>query len=104
MPLLILKIDRYFEELKIPDIQYYVLHPMNKESLDLSLCKDTKIEIKIPVSIDEENLIKYNISSDYYNNKCFIYTSDDDTDVSLEYRRKEFIHNNMALCESIVNI
>ena len=74
LPLLILKIDRYIQGLKIPDIQYQVLHPLNKDSLDLNYYKGTFIEIEIPVSIDEDNLNKYNLYSDYYNDKCYTYT------------------------------
>ena len=96
-PLLILKIDTILEGSKIPDIQYKVYHPDKKKPLNLSLCDETKIEINIPVSIDEENIYKYNTSSDYYNNKCNV------TDIPLKYRREEFINKNMTLCEADCN-
>ena len=96
-PLLILKIDTIVEGSKIPDIQYKVYHPDKKKPLNLSLCDETKIEINIPVSIDEENIYKYNTSSDYYNNKCNV------TDIPLKYRREEFINKNMTLCEADCN-
>jgi hypothetical protein len=94
-PLLILKIDSYIAGSNIPIIQYEVYHPDNKSKLDLSICNN-KVEINIPVSIDENNLYKYEQNSDYYNDRCYTNTSGK----PIEYRRKEFINNNMALCES----
>ena len=69
--LLILKIDSFIEGSKIPDIQYEVYHPINKSKLDLSFCDNAKIEINIPVSIDEDKLYKYEPESNYYNDRCF---------------------------------
>ena len=42
--------------------------------LDLSLY-NIKIEVSIPISIDENNLYKYEQESDYYNDRYFSYTS-----------------------------
>ena len=100
VPLLMLKVDTFIEGSKIPVIQYKVYNPLTKEQLDLNLCKDTRIDINIPVSIDENDLYKYNASSDYYNDKCFTSTSDDGTDVPLKYRREDFVKNNMSLCDT----
>ena len=97
--LLILKTDSFIIGSKIPVIQYEVYHPDNKSKLDLSFCNN-KIEINIPVLIDENNLYKYEPESDYYNNRCLTNTSDNENDKPLGYRRKEFINNNMSLCES----
>ena len=100
--LLILKIDFFIVGLKIPVIQYEVYHPENKSKLDLTLC-DNKIEINIPVLIDENNLYKYEQDSKYYNDRCFINISEIGKDIPLECRRKEFINNNMSLCEPECN-
>ena len=100
--LLILKIDFFIVGLKIPVIQYEVYHPENKSKLDLTLC-DNKIEINIPVLIDENNLYKYEQDSKYYNDRCFINISEIGKDIPLECRRKEFINNNMSLCEHECN-
>ena len=94
-PLLILKVDSYLIGSIIPIIQYEVYHPDNKSKLDLSICNN-KAEINIPVSIDENNLYKYEQNSDYYNDRCYTNTSGK----PIEIRRKEFIKNNMSLCES----
>ena len=98
-PLLILKIDSFIVGYKIPVIQYEVYHPENHSKLNLSLCHN-KIEINIHVSIDENNLYKHEQESDYYNNRCFTHTSENGKDMPLGHRRKEFINNNMTLCEA----
>ena len=70
----------------------------NLTKLNLSICRDTKIEISIPVIINE-NLDKYNINSEYYNDICTKATSKYSSDIILSDRKNEFINNNMTLCE-----
>ena len=98
--LLIFKVDIFEKGLLIPNIEYEIYNSKTKEQLNLTHCKDTKIEISIPVNINEENLFKYNISSDYYNDICYIYETENGTDIILNDRRNEFINNNMSLCEN----
>ena len=97
--LIIFKIDIYEEKFQIPILLYQIYSPKIKTNLDLNLCKDTKINIIIPVSIDENCLFKYNPSSDYYNDICYTYTTEMGTDITLKDRRDEFINNNLSLCE-----
>ena len=81
--ILILEIPQ--EGMKIPIIEYGIYHLMDEDNLiqlDLTICKDTKIEISIPVSI-EGNLDKYNSSSGYYNDLCYSAKSDCSTDICL---------------------
>ena len=99
--LYILKIDVNQEGIKIPKIEYEVYYPLFGDSLiklNLTVCKDLKIDISIPIII-KDNLDKINSSSDYYNDICYTYTSEDGTDVSLADRKKNFINNNLAVCE-----
>ena len=87
--------------MKIPKIEYEVYFPINGShlsKLDLSVCKSDKISISIPVMISD-NIDKYNAKSDYYNNICYITTSENGTDISLKDRKNDFIDNNMTLCE-----
>ena len=101
-PLYIIKIDIKEEGMKIPKVEYEIYYPLYGniyEKLDLSLCEDIKILISIPVSINEDDIDKYNSSSSFYNDICSTYTSNNGTDVSLDDRQKEFIENNMTLCE-----
>ena len=81
--LLIFKIDIMEKGLLIPIIEYEVYNSDTKEKLDLTICNDIKIDISYSVSIDENNLYKYNISSDYYNDICYPYTTENKTDIIL---------------------
>ena len=87
--------------MKIPKIDYEIYYPFcdnNLTKLNLNFCKGTKIEISIPVTINDI-LDKYNPKSGYYNDICYKATSDSGTDISIKDRRNEFIQNNMTLCE-----
>ena len=66
--------------------------------MNLSLCKNEKIEISIPVKIND-NIDKYNPKSGYYNDICYKTTSEYGTDIILKDRRNDFVENNMILCE-----
>ena len=99
--LIIFKVDYYMEGLLIPIIGYEVYHPKNKSKLDLSLCNKTSINYNIPVSINEDNLFKYDPNNEYYNDECNAYTTKDGTDILIKDRQEEFVDNNMSLCENI---
>ena len=101
--LIILKIDYFMEGLKIPIIGYEVFHPENKSKLNLDYCKDFLINYNIPVSINEDEVEKYNPNSEYYNDECTVSTSEDGTDMTLSDRQKEYNDNNMSLCENKCN-
>ena len=67
--------------------------------LDLSICKNLRIDILIPVDINDNDIDKHNPDSDYYNDICSKTTSNSGTDISLLDRRNKFIEDNMTLCE-----
>ena len=98
--LIIYKIDIKEEGLKIPIIEYEIYNPINLEKLELDCCKDIKIGISIPVTIDEDSLFKYNSSNEYYNDMCYSYTTKNGTDIVIKDRQNEFKDNNMSLCET----
>ena len=53
--------------MKIPKIEYEIYVPSNDSNLiklDLSVCKETRVELTIPVYINDD-IEKYNQSSDY---------------------------------------
>jgi hypothetical protein len=91
------------EGLLIPIIGYEVFHPKNKSKLNLDYCKDILINYNIPVSINEDELSKYDPNSDYYNDECTLSKSEDGTDITLNDRQKEYNDNNMSLCENKCN-
>ena len=97
--LILFKFEFFFEEYLIPIIEYQIFNINTSKFLDLSICKETKIHLDIPVSIDEKNLFKYDPSDDYYNDICYPYSTVHKTDIILKDRRNEFINNNLSLCE-----
>ena len=101
--LLIFKVDIFEEGLLIPIIEYEVYNFETKEKLNLDICKDINIDIYIPAIINENKLNQYNSSSEYYNDLCYAFTTENGTDISISDRRKEFTKNNMSLCESNCN-
>ena len=98
--LLIFKIDYFEEGSLIPIIQYQIYDSKEKKKLNLSICQNEKIDLSIPVLINENILFKYNLSNEYYEDVCYPYTSDKGTDIILNDRKNEFMKNNMSLCEN----
>jgi ribosomal protein S24E len=98
-PLIIFKIDNFVEGSQVPIIEYEIYDSINNTKLDLKHCIETKINISIPVSVDEQNIYKYDLSNNYYNDKCVPATSKDDTDIVLSDRIDEYYKQNMSLCE-----
>ena len=95
------KIDISQEGMKIPKVEYDIyskLFGMNLIKLNLSLCKNSKISIFIPIVLTQ-HLDKLNSSSGYYKDICYTTTSEDGTDISLKDRQKEFIDNNKMVCQ-----
>ena len=99
IPLIILKRDYFSNETLIPLIGYEVYHPINYSKLDLSYCNNS-VSLNIPAKINEDKIYQYDPTSDYYNDKCSSYTSDNGTDILLFDRKKEYTENNLALCEA----
>ena len=98
--LLIFKVDFFEEGLLIPLIKYEIYNPLTLEPLNLTICKDTKIQLSIPVKINEDELFLYTSSHDYYNDICYTYTTKNGTDIIVKDRQNEYIKNNLSLCES----
>ena len=97
----ILKIDVNQEGSKIPTIEYEVYYPLFGSSLiklNLTACKNTKIDISIPIVLTDE-IDKINSSSPYYNDICYTTRSEKGTDISLSDRKKDFIKKNLTVCE-----
>ena len=100
LSLIIMKIDYKMEGLLIPVIGYEVYNPLNNSLLNLTYCKNTSIKLNIPVSINEEEVEKYDPNSDYYNDECYAYTTENGTDIILNDRKDEYTENNLSLCEN----
>ena len=99
--LIIFKTEQKFEESLIPFIQFEIFNSKTKERLDLSFWeyKNYYYEIYIPVSINENEIFKYDINNRYYNDICEIY-SKNNIDISLFDRKREYYKNNLSLCQN----
>ena len=98
-PLIIFKLDNLVSDINIPIVEYEVYDPITKKSLSLDICNDTTIKIGYPVNINEDEIFKHDPNSDFYKDRCFPYTSDRETDIIIEDRKKEYNDKNLALCE-----
>ena len=98
--LYILKIDILVEYIKKIEYEVYYNFSSNKlTKLNLTVCKGIKIDILIPKDIPINEIDKYNKSSGFYNDICYTYTSEFDTDESLKDRRNDYNNNNLSICE-----
>ena len=98
--LILLKIEYLVEEFKIPIIEYAIF-TQNGTELNISECNDTNFIYSIPVDgIDESLIYKYDPDSKYNNDLCYQFTTENNTDITLYDRRKEFNDDNLSLCES----
>ena len=93
------QIDFYKEGLLIPIIGYEVYDLKKKIILDLKNCDGAKINLIIPVKINEKEEFKYNKSSEYYHDICHTFTTEFGTDITITDRKIEFNNNNLSLCE-----
>ena len=97
--LILLKIEYPTDEFKIPIIEYKVF-TQNKTELNISDCDCMKFVYSIPVEINETLEYKFNPDSEYNNELCYQFTTENNTDIILYDRRKEFNDANASLCES----
>ena len=84
--------------LKVEYDVYAKLHGNNLEILNLTVCRQRKITISIPIVLPE-NIDIFNSSSGYYNDICYTTSSEYGTDILLKDRQKEFIDKNKIVCQ-----
>ena len=99
--LYLLQLEIKQDGFQIPKIDYEVYYPLLGGSLirlNLTACENTKIDISIPVTLNDD-IDKINASSGFYNDICYTYTSPNGTDVPLSLRKEEFVKNNLTVCE-----
>ena len=101
--LLIYKIDYFSQNNNWPFVFYEIYSLEKKQKLNLT-CSSNKIIINKTADIDENNIYLYDPNSNFYHDICFTYTSKFGTDIILNDRKKEFIENNLYLCENDCNI
>lgn len=108
-PLIILKVDIFREDQIVNQVEYMIFDIYGK-ALDLSLCNNTKIIISSPIKdVSEINISLaqdlayygydlYNSSDAFYTDVCTPYTTEDNTDIPLEDRKKDY-YQNISFCE-----
>ena len=100
LPLILFKIDYKSNDTLIPIVEYEIYHPLNYSKLNISYCDNTSTTINYPTLIDEQKIYQYNPYSDYYTDDCSSYTTDNGTDILLYDRKKEYVDNNLSICEN----
>ena len=97
--ILIFKLDFISNSSLYPVTEYEIYDYETKQKLELNVCDNIKIELDYLLPINENELFKYNLSSDYYNDNCFPYTTEKETDIILTDRKNEYYQKNMSLCQ-----
>ena len=109
-PLLIFKIDLETNNTITNQVEYSVFD-MDGNPLDLRFCKESEITISIPIKNTSEINVSlaedlasygydiYNSNDAFYTDVCTPFTSEDNTDIPLEERKKAF-YQNYSFCES----
>ena len=98
--LLFFKVEYYTDEFQIPIIEYSAFDIEDRVELKFNVCEGMKFVYSIPVDINENLEYKFNPDSDYNNEICFQFTTENKTDIILYDRRKEFNDQNSSLCEN----
>ena len=103
--LIMYKIEHNVTGFKIPILEYLLFLYENNETIPINLdeCNDISIIYYIPVLISEKEINQHNPESEFYNDECFMFTSESGTDISLFDRKNNFNYNNMSLCEKSCN-
>ena len=109
--LIMLKSDIFNEDSKIY-VQYEIYNPYTLESIPLDICNKVKININIPITLNEttESLLKslsnsgynlFNINDSFYHDICSTYTSENGTDIILTDRLNIYYDTtrNTYLCQ-----
>ena len=96
--LVLLKLEYGIDEFKIPIIEYQ-LFLKNGTKMNLSYCEDIPQVVSIPVDINEKEEFIHNPNSDFYEDECFVYTSEYDTDLTMYDRKINYNEKYLSLCE-----
>ena len=110
--LIIMKIDTATKRSITNKVEYKV-YSKSGVKLDLSLCNEAEISLSVPINVPEdidigiekaETLAQqgydiYNSDDPFYNDICATFTSEYNTDVPLEDRKKDYYYQNVSFCE-----
>ena len=96
--LILFKIENNYDGIRIPIIEYEI-YTQDGEKLELDKCADYNISYYIPMNLSESELYMMNPESNFYNDRCDKYTSENGTDMTLYDRKNEYNIKNLSLCE-----
>ena len=111
--IIIMKIDSKNPNLITNKVDYF-LYDYNGNELNISICEEKSIKIYSPIvnlnSINLNELIElnnlgydiFNAEDEFYNNICTRFSSQNNTDVTLKDRRKNY-YPNISLCNENCN-
>ena len=97
--LIIFKIENKYEGIRIPILEYEI-YKQDGEKLELDKCSDYNVTYYIPMNLSEREIYMMNPESNFYNDRCDKYTSENKTDMTLYDRKNEYNIKNLSLCES----
>ena len=108
--LLMLKVDIFKKNSLIHLVEYEVYNYNRNEKLNLEYCDDIKINIYVPIQLDNKAIMLYNhlnssrynlfdINDPFYTDICSNYTTINGTDISLIDREKEYYNESLLLCQ-----
>ena len=91
-------------------VLYDIYNLKTKQKIDLTICEKTKINIFTPVSVSESFLSLYknvtdsgyditNPNDSFYNDVCIPFTSQNNTDVTLNDRKIYYYNENINTCQ-----
>ena len=106
-PLLIFKVDTYVEDAVTNEVEFSVMK-RNGVAIPKDKYKDAKVEISYPINqnilglveaekFSNEGIDIFNASDKFFNELCFAYSTENNTDVIIKDRRKDFF-KNVSFC------
>ena len=111
LPLIIFKVETYYENTTIKYVQYQVYDPITKKKItDISPCDKEIINIYVPTNLDNETFSTYkelkkhgydiyNANDSFYNDICTKFTSVNKTDITLNDRKDLYYDENKIFCQ-----
>ena len=108
--LLMLKLDLFKQNSSIPLVEYEVYNFNKSEKLNLEYCNDVKINVYVPIQLDNKTFFLYNNlnssgynlldpNDSFYTDICSLYTTINGTDIPLSDRKKEYYNESLSLCQ-----
>ena len=109
--LIIYKLETYYENTTVRNVQYEIYNPINRKQItDLSPCEDETINIYVPTYLDNSTYTLYqnlknqgydmfNANDSFYNDICTKFTSVNNTDITLNDRKEIYYDGNQIFCQ-----